>query len=93
MNDGMLWFDNDEKRSLYEKIIRAAEYYVVKYGAAPSLCFIHPSLVPERVELTKHYFNLNTAAGELYTLIEIRATNSVLPNHFWLGTEGSSKVG
>ncbi len=34
---GMLWFDNDPKRSLEEKVEFAAAYYEKKYGRKPTL--------------------------------------------------------
>ena len=46
MNVGMLWFDNDPKVNLDMKVERAATYYRNKYGKAPTLCFIHPSMMP-----------------------------------------------
>jgi hypothetical protein len=78
MNIGMLWFDNDKKTDLSDKIKRAASYYKEKYGQNPNLCFVHPSMLkaPSAAE-----------AG-----IELRTTRSVLPNHFWLGVnQGSSQ--
>jgi hypothetical protein len=45
MKIGMLWFDNDPKAELKVKIERAASYYSKKYGQAPNLCFIHPSMI------------------------------------------------
>jgi hypothetical protein len=72
MREGMLWFDNSEQRELNAKIERAAQYYMSKYGVSPTLCFVHPTML------------LNGPAS--IEGMEIRATNSVLPNHFWLGT-------
>jgi hypothetical protein len=78
MNIGMLWFDNDPKTELTLKIKRAADYYQHKYGRAPTLCFVHPSMVPgsspESAETV-------LKSGD----IEVRSSRSVLPNHFWLG--------
>ena len=75
MNVGMLWFDNDNKSDLVTKINRAASYYHTKYGKAPNLCFVHPSMLGS---------NTWQGAG-----IEVRATRSVLPNHFWLGVNNN----
>lgn len=47
MKIGMLWFDNDPKTGLEIKIERAATYYRNKYGKNPTLCFVHPSMLPE----------------------------------------------
>ena len=67
----MLWFDNDPKADLETKITRAAGYYEKKYGLAPDLCFVHPSM------LKNSPIKPNA--------IDIKANRSVLPNHFWIG--------
>ena len=82
MNVGMLWFDNDPKTELALKIERAVDYYRKKYGRSPTLCFVHPSMIaktasPEPEAPLK-------AAG-----VEVRSSRSVLPNHFWLGVNGT----
>ena len=68
---GMLWFDNDPKRPLEDKVQRAAQHYQVKNGRAPNLCCVHPSLA--KVE----------KIGE----VTIRAMREVMPNHFLIGVE------
>lgn len=73
MNIGMLWFDNDPKTDLNGKIERAAAYYRSKYGQAPNLCFVHPSMLG---------IPLSGPAK-----LEVRANNSVRPNHFWIGLD------
>ncbi len=77
MKVGLLWFDDDPRRELEDKALRAAAHYERKYGCRPGLCFVHPSA-----------FNGNgkgepkvVKAGEA----EIRAGRSVLRHHFWLG--------
>ena len=78
MNIGMLWFDNDKKTDLSDKIKRAVSYYKEKYGQNPNLCFVHPSMLKASPA---------SEAG-----IELRTTRSVLPNHFWLGVnQGNSQ--
>lgn len=71
MNTGMLWFDNDPKADLNNKIQRAVDYYSKKYGQAPNLCFVHPSMLGKET-LTS-------------TKMEIKPSRSVLPHHFWIG--------
>jgi hypothetical protein len=82
MNIGMLWFDNDTKTELPVKIERAAHYYREKYGKKPNVCFVHPSMV-----------KTEPADDTVKTLmpgeIEVRTTKSVLPNHFWIGINGT----
>ena len=43
MRTGLLWFDDDPRKDLVEKVLRAAAHYERKYGQAPDLCFVHPS--------------------------------------------------
>lgn len=71
MREGMLWFDNNHSRNLTQKIERAAIYYQERFGKRPTLCFVHPSMILN---------GPSTAEG-----IEVRTTNSVIENHFWLG--------
>lgn len=84
MNVGMLWFDNDRKRELNERVTRAAMYYQQKYGQKPTLCYVHPSMLPEKT---------GTENGQKYKAgeIEIRGAPVVLPNHFWIGLNGVEK--
>jgi hypothetical protein len=75
METGLLWFDDDPRRELEDKVLRAAAHYERKHGHKPNLCFIHPSA-----------FNGNgkrrlKKAGK----VEIRPGRSVLRHHFWLG--------
>jgi hypothetical protein len=81
MNIGMLWFDNDPQSDLVAKVTRAANYYQGKYGNRPNLCFIHPSMAVVEQDIDETPANLK--AGE----VEVRCTQSVLPNHFWIGTQ------
>ena len=74
MDIGMLWFDNDPKADLKTKIIRAANYYKDKYGKAPNLCFVHPKMLPKDENQDPRYQG-----------VEVRSSNTMLPNHFWIG--------
>lgn len=70
MNVGMLWLDADQKRTLEEKVKRAAEHYHQKYGRFPELCYVHTGMVEEACQF-----------GE----IKVEPAKNVLNNHFWLG--------
>ena len=84
MNIGMLWFDNDPKAELSSKIERAATYYRNKYGATPTVCFVHPSMIAAAASPEP-----NPAQPALRSAgLEIRPTRSVLPNHLWIGVGG-----
>lgn len=69
MNTGMLWFDNDPRRSLDDKVSRAAEHYLRRYGQSANVVFVHPAE------------GLPEMAGGL----SLRTSSTVLPNHFWVG--------
>ncbi len=75
MKTGLLWFDDDPRKELEEKVQRAAVHYERKHGRPPNLCFVHPSALDGdgKQPIRK--------AGD----VEIRTGRSVLPNHFWLG--------
>ena len=77
MKVGMLWFDNDAARALDEKIRRAAIYYQKKYGREPSVCYIHPSMLP------------NGASAPNNGAIRVQPAPWILPNHYWLGLNGT----
>jgi hypothetical protein len=79
MRTGLLWFDDDPRKDLEEKVLRAAAHYEHKYGQSPDLCFVHPN-----------FFNGNGKHGKNGDVVkagdvEIRPGNSVLQHHFWLG--------
>jgi hypothetical protein len=95
MNLGMLWFDNDPKASLDVKVERAAAYYQHKYGKTPTLCFVHPSMLSAVREASPNGRSEEAVAQkESYMAgnIEVRKNRSVLPNHFWLGVNGSTEA-
>ena len=75
MKSGLLWFDDDPRRQLEEKVQRAAAHYERKYGQAPNMCFVHPSAFDGNGKRPS-----KKAGG-----VEIRPGRSVLPHHFWIG--------
>lgn len=86
MNIGMLWFDNDVKAGLAARVERAARYYQNKYGAMPTLCFVHPSMLASQngakdsVPAEPEGEKVLRSGG-----VEIRSNRMVLPNHIWIG--------
>jgi hypothetical protein len=72
MDIGMLWYDDDAKRRLDEKVARAVEFYRSKYGVQPTECYVHPGMLAEGQPAT--------AAG-----VRLRPNRTVIKNHFWLG--------
>lgn len=73
---GMLWFDNDPKTSLEDKIKKAAGYYSEKYHKNADLCFVHPTMMPED--------------GVSVDGIRVIESKHVRPNHFHIGQEESA---
>lgn len=67
---GMLWFDNNPKASLDQKLGQAADYYTKKYGPRPTWCMVHPSVLGDVAP-----------AGP----IRVIPDRHILPNHFYLG--------
>ncbi len=98
MNIGMLWFDNDPKIELAAKVKRAAQYYHTKYGKSPTLCYVHPSMLPNRPE-DRRLENSGSndpsqeEPGLMAAGVEVRSHHSVLPNHFWIGVNGKTNGG
>ncbi len=76
MNIGLLWFDDDPRRPLKEKVRVAAAHYQQRFGTAPTMCYVHPAL-------------LGQADPQVVAGVQVAAGRAVLPNHLWLGvTEG-----
>ena len=90
----MLWFDNDTQTDLPHKIENAAEYYLNKYGIQPNVCFIHPCMTPEY--LKSQIIKPDQKGYKRKTIftagsIEVRTSKSLLPNHLWIGINGSKR--
>lgn len=81
MHIGMLWFDDDPKLALADKIEKAVAYYRQKYRREPNLCLIHPTLLENVKSGTEE-----TVSKNIEGLI-IRPYRPVLPGHFWIGIE------
>lgn len=73
MEIGMLWFDNDPKLNLFDKVQKAAAYYQGKYRQTPNLCFVHPSMLQD----------VKSPAGA----IMVRSNTTIRPHHFWIGLQ------
>ncbi len=77
MDVGLLWFDNDPRRGIEEKVLRAASRYEQKYGCAPNVCFVHPSMLNGNGNGKQQVVK----AGR----VEVRPGRAILPDHFWVG--------
>ncbi len=71
MTVGLLWFDDDPKRSLADKIEEAARRYREKFGIDPDTCYVNPSTLGD---------------GKVNgTRVRVVPTSQVLPHHLLLG--------
>ena len=77
MNIGWMWFDDDPKRTLEEKVKRATRAYRDKFGHAPNRCFVNKG------QLDGQKINLNG--------LKVVGARNVLRHHFWLGVEKEQK--
>ena len=95
MKIGMLWFDNDAKAALDVRIERAASYYRTKYGKTPTLCYVHPSMLPAPVveSLPEDNGSQTEPVIVRHAGVEVRTNRTVLPNHFWIGVNGVNGSG
>jgi hypothetical protein len=85
----MLWFDNDRRKDLNSKVIRAADYYREKYGRVPNICFVHPSMLS--LDNGKNGSKAASAAKKVMAgKVEILPADTVLPNHLWIGVNGQN---
>lgn len=82
MDIGMLWYDDDSRRTLTDKVGRAVAHYKTKYGAQPTLCFVNPALLKDK------------DAPEMAGGVLLRPSRQVMAHHFWIGVgEGAGDEG
>ena len=84
METGMLWYDNDPKTTLTDKVARAVEYYRKKYGRDPNLCLVNPGSFPNGEEKKATNGSDN---GIVSGKVAVRSYRPVLPGHLWIGIE------
>ena len=75
MNVGLLWYDNDAKRTLEDKIGQAAKRYREKYGRWPNTCYVHL----DQRELAD--YRLENGRDP----IQVLSAPNILLHHLWLG--------
>jgi hypothetical protein len=71
---GWLWYDDDSKSSLEDKVLRAAVRYQARFGRPPRLCYVHRSTLDEPT----------LTCGRL----QLRSAGYVLPHHFLFVVDG-----
>lgn len=79
MNIGMMWFDNNPKTPLNDKVREAAAHYRAKYGKAPDMCLVNPAMLAEP----------QMQEGKVI----IRSMRSIMPGHLWIGVDEKLPTG
>lgn len=72
MDYGMLWFDNDPKADLEQKVLNVAAYYKRKYRKEPNHCEVNPVM-------------LGDAKWRKVNGVKVLGSKSILPHHLWIG--------
>ncbi|MCS7179605.1 MAG: hypothetical protein RML46_12685 [Anaerolineae bacterium] len=78
---GLLWFDDDPRRDLEEKVGNAARRYMEKFGRPPTVCYVHPSMVGHLISPDNGHLVLKVEGRDVCVV----PRRSVLRDHFWLG--------
>ncbi len=76
MREGLLWFDNDPKLRLAEKIGQAATRYQARFGRRPTTCYLNDRDFDGQTEEVNG--------------IRLRPVANVRPHHFWVGVENET---
>ena len=71
MRIGLLWFENNTKKALEQRVQEATERYREKFGKSPNTCYVHPQ-------------DLNGDGLSLGGMRVVAASN-ILRNHLWVG--------
>ena len=75
MRTGLLWFDDDPRKTLDVKIEQAAARFHEKYGCAPDVCYVSPSSAAT-----------NVRRGSL----RVVPARTVRPNYLWIGMDDAT---
>ncbi len=73
MKEGLLWFDNNPKRKLADKVNRAAIRYEEKFSRRPTICYLNTADLDDKTDEVEG--------------IRLRSVPNVLRNHLWIGVE------
>ena len=88
MKEGLLWYDDNPKHNLAEKVGRAARRYRQKFGTPPDVCYVHPSALSDG-QACLDGRQAGGSNGKVRKVGEVRVASlpSVLRHHFWVGRE------
>lgn len=93
MQIGLMWYDDDPKRVVEDKVRHGAERYREKHGRWPNTCYIHADGPSSPSDDPDAACDSGAFEGRIRL---VRATN-ILRHHYWLGEsteqEGGSREG
>jgi hypothetical protein len=78
MQIGLMWYDDDPRKTLDVKIEQAAARYHEKFGQAPNACYVNPAAL--------------AAEGKRNGLRLVPA-RSIRPGYLWIGVDEREGVG
>jgi hypothetical protein len=82
MREGLLWFDDDPRRQIEEKVAQAATRYRQKFGIAPDICYVNE----QALNRTEGRAIKHLSIGGL----SVQPLSTVRPHHFWVGRTSSA---
>lgn len=80
---GLLWFDNDQKKTWQQRVKEAAERYRQKFFIRPNRCYVHGKTVNPKLVI----FDSGAFVTELDG-IQVYLNDATIPNHFYLFHQG-----
>jgi hypothetical protein len=73
VKEGLLWYDNDPKRSLAMKVDQAVTRYRAKFGRKPTVCWLNEA-------------DMDSDTDEIKG-IRLQQKSNVLKHHFMVGED------
>jgi hypothetical protein len=70
MKQGMLWYDSQTARDVYNSLNLAVTYFKDKYGYPPECCFVHPDMLKDQIKKD--------------STVKVLPDEKVLRNHIWM---------
>ena len=81
LKTGLLWYDDDPRRGLADKVGRAAQRCREKYGHWPNTCYVHPQVLADHIGQELQV----TCPKRRRTMIRVLSAPNILLHHYWLG--------
>lgn len=100
MELGLLWYDDDPKKTLERKISEAAERYRQRFGRLPNVCRVNHSLAGAACPKDgsegdrTHWVTLQLSSpGRIeQARIALLPDRAISPHYFWLGNAPNTQI-